>query len=94
MAKRIELDHAGMEQMLKSAPVRAELRVRAERIKAAAIQISPTGDEADGHYKDRFEILESTTDRARVAILNTSSYSAAVEAKHRPLGRALDAGRD
>lgn len=93
MARRIQLDHRGMAAMLKSGAVRAGLNRAAERMKSAAEQASPVGPEEDGHYRDNFEIENLTTDRAKVILRNTSTYATQVEARHRTLGSAIDAGR-
>lgn len=92
MARRIQLNHGGMESMLKSAPVRAELNRAAQRMKAAAEQRSPIGPEEGGHYRENFEVENLTTDRAKVILRNTSPYAAQIEARHRILGSAIDAG--
>jgi type II secretory pathway component PulJ len=93
MARRIQLNHGGMAAMLKSGEVRAELNRAAEQMKAAAQQASPIGPEEGGHYRDRFEIENRTTDRAKVILRNTSPYAAQIEARQRILGSAIDAGR-
>lgn len=93
MARRIQLDHGGMASMLKSGEVRAELNAIAQRAKSAAEQRSPVGPEEGGHYRDRFEIENLTTDRAKVILRNASPYAAQIEARQRILGSAIDAGR-
>jgi hypothetical protein len=93
MARRIQLDHAGMAAMLKSSEVRAELNQIANRMKSAAEQRSPVGPEENGHYRDNFEIENITTDRAKVILRNTSPYATRIEARQRILGSAIDAGR-
>lgn len=78
----------------------AEMHARAERVKAAAIAISP---QRTGHYKASFEVssgvssLGGPEQRAYGRVANTAAYAPWVEfgskriAKHRVLGRALHA---
>lgn len=93
MTRRIQLNHAGMAAMLKSASIRVELNQVANRMKAAAEQRSPIGPDEGGHYRENFEVENVTTDRAKVILRNTSPYAAQIEARQRILGSAIDAGR-
>lgn len=90
MAQRVNLDHAGMAAMLKSAPVRAELTRRGARVLAAAKSSAPVDT---GDYKAGLHLEEDTTDRAVVRVVADDWKSAIVEASTGNLGRALDAAR-
>lgn len=91
MAKtRIDLDHPGMEAMLKSSAVRAELTRRAERALAAAQETAPVNT---GAYRGSLHIEQDTTDRAVVRVVADDWKAAIIEANTGNLGRALDAAR-
>ena len=87
---RIELDHPGIGQMLKSGGVRAELTRRASQILAAAESHAPVDT---GAYKASLHLEQDTTDRAVVRVVADDPKAAILEARQRILGSAIDAGR-
>lgn len=91
MAKmRIQLDHAGIGAMLKSAPVRAELTRRAQRALAAAETFAPVDT---GAYRASLHIEQDTTDRAVTRVVADDPKAVFVEANTGNLARAIDAAR-
>jgi hypothetical protein len=87
---RIELDHPGIGEMLKSSDVRAELTRRATRMLDAARASAPVDT---GAYKAGLHLQQDTTDRAVVRVVADDAKSAIIEARQRILGSAIDAGR-
>lgn len=85
---RVELNHAGMEQLLKSAELAAHLRDRGARVADA---IRATAPVITGQYRDGVTVIEEVTDRAVVRIGSTAPYADQVEAEHGTVARALDA---
>ena len=85
---RIQLDSDGIEELLHSDSVRAELTARAERALAQAQSTAPV---ATGDYRDSLHIEQATTDRAVVRVVADVPYAWAVEAETGNLSRALDA---
>lgn len=84
MAKRIgkvKLNSRGIQAIMKSAGVKADLDRRARRIAAAA----GPGVEA--------KPAESGAERARAAVVTTTYQGRLNEARDRRLSRAIDAGR-
>jgi hypothetical protein len=79
---RIEINSAGIRELLKSPEVQNELGARADRIAAAA------GGEPDYEV----EVIVGAT-RARASVRTTSFEAIRAEAKDRTLLSALDAGR-
>ena len=77
---RVELNSAGIDQLLKSPEVMAELQRRAGRVAAAAGE----GFEAETYIG---------RDRARAVVRSTTAKAARAEAQDRALTRALDAAR-
>lgn len=90
MGKGIEvkLNHGGMDALLKSSEVRAELTRRAEAVLSAAQANAPV---LTGNYRAGLEIHQDTTDRAVVRVVGTAPHSHLVEADTGNLARALDA---
>lgn len=84
----VELNHAGMAELLKSAGVRADLERRAERVLAAARASAPVDT---GEHRDSLHIELVTTDRATVRVRNETDHSWVLEASTGHLARALDA---
>lgn len=84
---RIQLNSAGMRELLQSAGVRADLRGRGERVLAAAQASAPV---ASGEYRASLHIEETTTDRAAVRVVSDSDHALEVEARTGNLSRALD----
>lgn len=93
---RVEINSAGIGQLAKSAQVRAHLEGRAQRMAAAAraAGIRVEGTEGGGDVPLPVEVETDTSpSRARARVVIDHPSGLAVEAKHRVLGRALDAGR-
>lgn len=88
MATRVRLYHDGMEELLKSAGVRADLTGRAERVASAARASAPV---ESGAYRDSIHVEADTTDRAAARVVAGVSYAMVVEANTGNLARALDA---
>lgn len=87
---RVKLNSRGIQQLLKSGGVRADLTARAQRVLAAAEASAPV---VSGAYRDGLAIVQDTTDRAVVRVAGTAPHSHLVEANTGNLARALDAGR-
>lgn len=85
---RIEIDYAGIGRLAKSDELRAELERRAGRVAAAAKAAAP--EMTTGQIE---VTAETRTGRDRVRGVVTARHPGVVyaEAKHRFLGRALDA---
>jgi len=77
---KVELNGAGIEDLLKDAGVQADLVRRGEAIAAAA---------GPGHVVD----LNIESNRASVIVVTDTFDAMLGEAVHRNLSRALDAGR-
>ena len=77
---RIEVNSAGIQALLKSAEVQADLEARAHRIAAAAGE----GMEAGSRVGKT---------RARASVITATRKAQLAEATERALTRALDAGR-
>ncbi|WP_230670759.1 hypothetical protein [Rathayibacter sp. Leaf248] len=79
---RVEMNSAGAAAILKGPEVQAELKRRADAIRAAA------GSDED------FTVLEAVgRNRAGAYVITTSREGRKAEAEDRALTRALDAGR-
>lgn len=81
---RIELNRAGVGELLKSSEVRADLARRASAIAAAA---AAAGGGTFGHE------ASVGKSRARAAVWTEDVEAMLAEANHRALTRAIDAGR-
>lgn len=88
MARRITLNHRGVDELLKSSDVRDELTTRADRALTAARASAPV---ATGSYRASLHIEHDTTDRAVVRVVASVPYAINVEADTGTLARALDA---
>jgi hypothetical protein len=77
---RIEINSAGIQALLKSAEVQADLEARANRIAAAA-----------GEGMEASSRIGKT--RARASVITTTRKARLAEAEDRALTKALDAGR-
>jgi tRNA A37 threonylcarbamoyltransferase TsaD len=77
---RIEMDSGGIQELLKSAGVQADLKSRADRIAAAG----GPGMEAGSRIGKT---------RARASVITATRKARLAEANDRALTRALDAGR-
>ena len=77
---RIDMNSAGIQELLKSGPVRALLKVKADRIAAAA-----------GPGMLASSRVGKT--RARASVITDSFAAKRAEATNRSLTRAVDAGR-
>lgn len=85
---RIEVDYGGIGKLAKSGPVRADLERRAARVAAAARSSAPTMQEGV------IEVTSSSSvGRDRVRGIVTASHPGVLyaEARHRFMGRAIDA---
>lgn len=81
MAKiRIEVNDAGIREILKSDAVQADLQARANRIAAAA-----------GSGMEASAFIGRT--RARASVITATAKARKAEATNRSLTKALDAGR-
>jgi len=99
-------DYHGIGEMLCSPEMQADMKARAEKVKARAEAIAPFDPKAkDGtHYRDAFSVesgvQEGKTRRAFGRVLNDDSAAFYIEhgtrdtPKHRVLGKALDAAKD
>lgn len=88
MAAKVTLNHAGMQALLNSAGIRADMLRRAH---AAATVAQATAPVESGEYRAGIHAESATTDRAVGRVVATAPHSAVVEAKTRNLGRAIDA---
>ncbi len=85
---RIELNHRGMEEMLKSAATGAAMRAIAQPIAATAKATAPV---QSGEYRDSIHVEPHTTDRAGMRVVAGTDHAAEVEAKTGNLARAAGA---
>lgn len=79
---RIELNSAGVRELLTSAEAQADLVDRARRIAAAAGEGNEAKDDGPG------------PNRARAVVVTATPAARVAEARDRALTRAIDAGRD
>jgi hypothetical protein len=87
---KVRLDHGGMAEILKSGPVRAAIRARAE---VAAESVRNSGTVQRRGIADRVEVEDYTTDRAAVAVTLTHPAASGMQAKYGIFSRAAaDAG--
>lgn len=88
---RVTLKSRGMLDLLKSRAVEKDMEARADRVAAQARSQAPV---LTGAYRDSIE-AESQEHRTRVVgrVVATVDYAQSVEARHRVLGRAIDAAR-
>lgn len=85
---RVELDSAGMRDLLTSPGVRADLQTRAERAAAAARAAAPVDT---GAYRASIRVeTEVHGDRVVSRIVADVDYAMGVEAKTGTLARSLD----
>lgn len=77
---RIDINSAGIQELLKSGPVQALLSAKAQRIAAAA----GPGMEASSRVGKT---------RARASVITTTRAARKAEAEDRALTKAIDAGR-
>lgn len=80
MVAKLILNKQGVRELLTGTGVQADLRKRAERVKAAA---------GDGHEID----VSVGTVRARASVFTATADAARREARTRSLTRAIDAAR-
>ncbi len=99
----------GVETLLRSPKMIAQMRVRARKIKTRAIAISPVGkrsyvdahgNQHPGHYKASWHYRSGLKDgKAWARVYNTAHYSAFLEwgtrymRRHKVLARAVDSVR-
>lgn len=107
MTTKFEASYEGIGQMLCMTSLQQNMRRRAERVKTAAIPLSPYDEDEEGqHYVECFEVSsgvkvsEKGAMRAYGRVTNTSPHASAVEwgfnntPRHRVLGRAMMAAGD
>lgn len=101
-------DRGGIGEMLRASFMQAEMRRRAEKVRARAIALSPTGDPAEdphpGLYRASFTVSSGVqhrkTARAYGEVANHAPHALIVEfgtsrqRGHRVLMRALDAAKE
>lgn len=85
---RVDLDPAGMADLLKSSDVAAEMRRRADKALAAAQADAPV---VSGAYRNSLTVEDAVTDRAGARVIADVPYANRVEAKNGVLAKALDA---
>ncbi|MFF1820393.1 hypothetical protein ACFVWG_24015 [Kribbella sp. NPDC058245] len=91
---RIELNRAGVGELLKSEAVQQMLNRKAEAVAAAARSRAPMVDGDPGKIPLPIETrADPTPTRARAIVEADHPAALAIEAKHRLLGGALDAAR-
>lgn len=91
MGVRVELNHGGIREVLKSSAVEAELKSRATRVAAAAIASAPR---ETGEYANSIEVvMDQHRDRVVAHVVAKARHALRVEANTGNLARALDAGR-
>jgi hypothetical protein len=98
MANRIRLNHKGVEQVLKSAPMAAAVKAKAEQVaQNVRDQNIKVGDRDGGkhEYDLPVKVTMTTTDRAHANVTITHPAGEAVQAKHGALTKAAaQAGLD
>lgn len=85
---RVELNPAGMAELLKSAGVEADLQRRGSSVLAAARAGAPVDE---GDYQRSLHVETVITDRATVRVRSGTDHGYLVEATTGNLARALDA---
>jgi hypothetical protein len=96
---KVDLDHTGMRELLRSPGVQDEMHRRAEKVAAAARHIAPVGPDSRtgdvGTYRDSIDVEDDpNSGRARAKVVARDWKAHIIEAEHRVLGRALDAAGD
>lgn len=103
---RFNPDYKGIGEMLTASWMQAEMRKRAEKVRAAAVAMAPDYDPKGVGYKYEFEVdsgvktSKKGTRRAYGRVTNKSPHAIYVEyggkstPRHRVLGKALDAAKD
>lgn len=86
--ERLKLNSSGMEALLKSAEVRAQLGGPAEAVASAARANAPR---KTGALADSIEVVDDTTDRAVKRVVASAPYALVVESETGFLSRSLDA---
>lgn len=91
---RIELNRAGVGELLKSEPVQQMLNRKTEAVAAAARSRAPMVDGDPGRTPLPIEARSApTSTRARAIVEADHPAALAAEAKHRLLAGSLDAAR-
>lgn len=94
MALKFRLKRSGVRELLLSAGVAKDLQARADRVADKAKTIAPTGPPTL-HYKQEIDSwVVKHKDRVVARAGSHVNYATSVEAKHRVLGRSIDAARD
>lgn len=88
---RVQLDHAGMRDLLTGPIARAVVEGKAERAAARARDIAPVDT---GAYRNSIHV-EVVQHRSRVVarVVAGTDHALVVEASHRTLGRSVDAAK-
>lgn len=82
-----KVNSAGVRELLRGAPVQADLKARADRIAAAANAELSSGE--DGFVVD----VDVGKNRARAVVLTATPEAMNAEASNRTLTHSFDAGR-
>lgn len=91
MAIRFRLIRSGMDDLLHSSPIERHLLERAERVADRAKSLAPT---KTGAYRNSIRASsEDHPSRVAAHVSSNVDYAAVVEARHRVLGRSIDAAR-
>ncbi len=88
--EKLELNHAGLQELLNSQEVYSDLWKRGTRVLQRAKDTAPV---VSGDYKDHLRLTEAHTDRATVRVAGYAKHTLVVEAAYGTLAKSLDAGR-
>jgi hypothetical protein len=103
---RVNISYKGLGELLRSDMMQAEMRARAEKVKALAEQTAPVDETGPhpGRYRDSFRVTSGVrlgrNRRAYGRVENDSpeafwvEYGSVHNEAHHTLARALDAARD
>lgn len=89
---RVKINMAGVREVFNDPAVTAELRRRAEAIKAQADSLMPDGGYTMTEHHRVIEGRTSIGTKSELVVTNTNEAKA-MQAKHSTLTRAIDAGR-
>lgn len=90
MRAKVRLNRPGMAALLRSAGVAQEMERRAQRVADLARGLAPV---VTGEYHDSIHVELAVTDRVVGRVVSRVPYALYLEARRRPLGRAIDAAR-
>lgn len=94
LSVHIEIDGDGIMDLLGSAEVADMLRTKAEAAAEAARSRGVMVDGTPGDVPLPIEVVDASSDRARMLVVSDHAAGLAVEAKHRLLVGSLDAARN